>query len=150
MFTFLEPAVISSGGVEIAAVSGPTFTGKPFYPTLRVVDFQVVGELNKTPGYFEVRDQAGRGVLGVLRVYFVLVACFERAAWRCVAVDRTVSACTGVISYSKRSTAAKLAEECMRWWVSWLYQNVREAPKCPPVLLKWGCNQAVSVEPGRI
>lgn len=36
-------------------MSGPSFTDRPDYPVLRVVDFQVLGALNKPAGYFDVR-----------------------------------------------------------------------------------------------
>lgn len=42
-------------GLEVVAVTGPTFDHIPDYPALRVVDFQVVGELRKEPGYIDVR-----------------------------------------------------------------------------------------------
>lgn len=53
-FIFSEPATVF-GSFRIEAVEGPTFADKPDYPTLRVIDFQVVGERNKSPGYFDVR-----------------------------------------------------------------------------------------------
>lgn len=51
-FTFSE---VGDGSFSIIAVSGPTFANKPGYPTLRVVDLQVVGELvGNGPGYFKM------------------------------------------------------------------------------------------------
>ena len=41
--------------IEIVAVEGPTFENKPSYPTLRVVDFQILGEISKPSGTFDVR-----------------------------------------------------------------------------------------------
>lgn len=53
-FTIAEPIAIRD--FDIIALSGPTFTNFPNYPALRVVDFQVVGQLPaNTPGYFNVR-----------------------------------------------------------------------------------------------
>ncbi|CAM9327321.1 unnamed protein product, partial [Hapterophycus canaliculatus] len=52
-FTFSNPITITSS-FEIVAVSGPSFDHKPEYPTLRVVDFQVVGELIDYPGVINV------------------------------------------------------------------------------------------------
>ena len=43
-------------GLEIFAVEGPKFVRFPDYPTLRVVDFEIVGDVrDEGPGYFEVR-----------------------------------------------------------------------------------------------
>lgn len=53
-FTFSNPITVSYS-FEIVAVSGPSFDDKPDYPTLRVGDFQVVGELTKDPGVINVR-----------------------------------------------------------------------------------------------
>ena len=53
-FTFATPS-IGNDEFTITAVSGPTFPNVPDYPTLRVVDFQVVGvPIATDPGYFEV------------------------------------------------------------------------------------------------
>lgn len=52
-FTLSAPAEVDSF-VYITAVSGPTFESQPDYPTLRVIDFQIVGEIKKDPGHFEV------------------------------------------------------------------------------------------------
>ena len=42
--------------VEINAISGPRFFNFPEYPALRVVDFQILGELEDNgPGFFQVR-----------------------------------------------------------------------------------------------
>ena len=51
-FTLSEPIPVSR--FRIIAVEGPDF-GDSFYPTLRVADFQVVGEPIKVPGHFDVR-----------------------------------------------------------------------------------------------
>ncbi|CAN0272345.1 unnamed protein product [Ascophyllum nodosum] len=40
--------------IEIVAVEGPTFENKPSYPTLRVVDFQILGEIVRTSGTFDM------------------------------------------------------------------------------------------------
>ena len=40
--------------IEIVAVEGPTFGNRPSYPTLRVVDFQIIGEISKSSGTFDV------------------------------------------------------------------------------------------------
>lgn len=69
-FTISEPMAVRD--FDIIAVSGPTFDNFPNYPALRVVDFQVVGELpDSGPGFFNVRryeGSVGRGkdLLGFL------------------------------------------------------------------------------------
>ena len=56
-FTFATPS-IGNSEFTITAVSGPSFLNVPDYPTLRVVDFQVVGEpIARDPGYFEVKPR---------------------------------------------------------------------------------------------
>lgn len=40
-------------------MEGPLFSNKPKYPTLRVADLQVVGEVINTPGVFEVYTLLG-------------------------------------------------------------------------------------------
>ncbi|CAN0508640.1 unnamed protein product, partial [Ectocarpus sp. 8 AP-2014] len=52
-FTLATPAEVDYG-LEVVAVTGPTFDHIPDYPALRVVDLQVVGELRKEPGYIDV------------------------------------------------------------------------------------------------
>ena len=53
-FTLSEPVPRST--FDIVAVSGPTFVSFPEFPALRVVDFQVVGELEDNgPNHFNVR-----------------------------------------------------------------------------------------------
>ncbi|CAM9499220.1 unnamed protein product [Ectocarpus sp. 4 AP-2014] len=52
-FTLATPAEVEFG-LEVVAVTGPTFNHIPDYPALRVVDLQVVGELRKEPGYIDV------------------------------------------------------------------------------------------------
>ncbi|CAN0009638.1 unnamed protein product [Ectocarpus sp. 12 AP-2014] len=52
-FTLSAPVDVESF-VYITAVSGPTFESQPDDPTLRVIDFQIVGEIKKDPGHFEV------------------------------------------------------------------------------------------------
>ncbi|CAN0345437.1 unnamed protein product, partial [Ascophyllum nodosum] len=44
--------------IEIVAVEGPTFENKPSYPTLRVVDFQILGEISKPSGTFDIVSTA--------------------------------------------------------------------------------------------
>eukprot|EP00904_Undaria_pinnatifida_P008254 jgi/Undpi1/4559/HiC_scaffold_18.g07913.m1 len=57
-FTFATPS-IGNNEFTITAVSGPSFLNVPDYPTLRVVDFQVVGEpIARDPGYFEMVSTA--------------------------------------------------------------------------------------------
>lgn len=61
-FTLSVPG-FSRGSVELFAVEGPTFVRFPDYPTLRVVDFEMVGELiTDGPGHFEVRGVFPAGV----------------------------------------------------------------------------------------
>ncbi|CAM9500688.1 unnamed protein product [Scytosiphon promiscuus] len=52
-FTLSSPVEMDYS-FEIVAISGPSFDNVPDYPTLRVVDFQVVGELIETPGLINV------------------------------------------------------------------------------------------------
>ena len=53
-----------TSALRFVAVSGPSFDNFPDYPTLRVVDFQVVGEPTERPrGHFEVIAHAVRRVL---------------------------------------------------------------------------------------
>ncbi|CAM9855253.1 unnamed protein product [Ascophyllum nodosum] len=44
--------------IEIVAVEGPTFGNRPSYPTLRVVDFQIIGEISKSSGTFDMASTA--------------------------------------------------------------------------------------------
>ena len=39
---------------RIEAVEGPMFENKPWYPAMRVVDFQIIGEIVQLPGTFRV------------------------------------------------------------------------------------------------
>lgn len=51
-FTFSAPIYVNE--FDIVAGEGPVFD--KYYPTFRVADFQVIGEMIKTPGYFDVRS----------------------------------------------------------------------------------------------
>lgn len=53
IFTLSKPAVTSQ--IYIQPISGPSFANNPGYPSLRVVDFEFVGELIKVPGSLDVR-----------------------------------------------------------------------------------------------
>lgn len=55
-FTLSVPG--DSSRVYITAVEGPVFAHKPNYPTLRVADLQVVGEVINMPGVFEVNTRS--------------------------------------------------------------------------------------------
>ena len=52
--TFTLAEAVNLSVFEVVAVEGPDFSDS-YYPTLRVADFQVVGEMVKTPGHFDVR-----------------------------------------------------------------------------------------------
>ena len=51
-FTISTPSI---DDIEIVAVEGPTLENNLSYPTLRVVDFQILGETSKPSGTFDVR-----------------------------------------------------------------------------------------------
>lgn len=81
----MSESVVMHGRIEITAVSGPTFANKPDYPALRVVDFQVVGELeNNGPGYFKVRRRSADSFIEVKACLKPLHRALEQTGNTCV------------------------------------------------------------------
>ena len=76
-FTLSAPSI---DDIEIVAVEGPTLENNPSYPTLRVVDFQILGEISKPSGTFDVRRTfayplGGKARLSTAPIHSMCVGC---------------------------------------------------------------------------